>query len=202
MNLDELLRESGPPVSPRTEALHDELNAVVLASEAAARPRRRGWRIGVASVVASAALVFGTAAGVIPAPEWLPWVTKSGNQCQMYFTVQPTVLPNGQTAGEPLTRAYTPAESAHAVAVAQAFLASYDFAGIDEAAAIREWQRKEDKAIAAQPDPAERQPRLTGDDLSIMAVGDVVWHDVRHHLEEQGIPTELVLSEQGWRCGE
>lgn len=83
MNLDELLRESGPPVSPRTEALHDELNAVFLASEAAARPRRRGWRIGVASVVASAALVFGTAAGVIPAPEWLPWVTKSGSQCQM-----------------------------------------------------------------------------------------------------------------------
>ncbi|GGD08657.1 hypothetical protein [Nocardioides daphniae] len=73
--------------------------------------------------------------------------------------------------------------------MATAFLASYDYAAIDT-----------DEAIAAVP--STEPPRLTGDDLEISAVGRIVWSDLDAHMDAAGVPTELVVSSQGWRCDE
>jgi hypothetical protein len=198
MNLDDLLDQSAPPVSQRTPALRSELNDLVLTTEAAARPRRF-LRTASVSLVAIAALGCGTtaamASGIIPTPSWIPWVTTSQTNCEMYFVVEAAGL-----AGEPKTRTYSVAEGEHAARVANDFLASFDYTTIDKAAVIREYQAREDEAIAALPDPAERPPRTTGSELEIAAVGAQVAKELRAHLESQGIPMETVLFMQGWRC--
>lgn len=200
MNLDDALARSAPPVAPRSPELQSELSDLVLATEAAARRPRRRFRMGTISLVVTAALGLGTtgamAGGAIPTLSWLPWVTPSKTHCELTFEVRPS----SNNEGEPKSRTYSAAEYAHGAEVARAFLDSYDYSGIEQETAIREYQVEEEAAHAAQLDPAERPPRASGSTLETLAVGRRVAEDLRAHLESQGIPMETVMFIQGWRC--
>jgi hypothetical protein len=199
MDLDELLHLSTPPIAPRTATLQHEVQRMVVNAEAAARPRRRILKVGLVSAMAAGAFSLGTAGamatGIVPTPSWIPWATDAGSTCEMQFTASPA-----GPDGEPLSRPYTRAEKQRAVAEAHRFLAALDYSSINEADAIREWKKAEDAAIAAQPDPNERQPRLSGDDLALTAVGHQVWNRLSADLTAHDIPTEIVVFGQGWRC--
>lgn len=202
MNIDDLLDHSAPPLVRRDAELADELLALVAATEGAVRPRRRRLRLALGSVAAVAVVGIGTtgamAAGFVPTPTWVPWTTSAGETCELEFGVRAA----GDGYGEPLSREYSHAESHEAVRVATEFLHDYDYEAIDEAEAIVRWQAIEDEVIAAEPDPEERQPRDTGQDLRIQAVSNSVWTDLREHFAEHDIPIELIAGGMGWTCDE
>lgn len=196
MDLDDLLDQSAPPVSQRTTELQNDLNDLVLTTEAVARPRR-GRRIAAVSLVAIATAGFGTtAAGITPMPSWMPFVTSAQTHCEVSYVVEPSSPGNG----EPQSWDFPEAEAAHAAKVATAFLAQFDYAGIDKDAAIRRLQATEEAIIAAQSDPAERQPRSTGSHLEVQAVSWQVWTELRDHLESQGISPDAVQFNYRSRC--
>lgn len=169
--------------------------------ECTARPRRRRARATLVAGATAGVVVLGTAgamaSGLVPGPAWMgPWSTDSGSACHMAFWVS-----EAGGDGEPLTRDYPDAERQRALAVARDFLAGLDIASIDKDAAIDRWKQRESAAVASAA-PGEKQPPLTGDDLEITAVAQVVWQRLDAHLAEQHIPRELVVGGQGWRCGE
>lgn len=198
MDLDELLGSAAPATATRSATLARELEALVVAAEAAAKPVRRRHRIGMVSAVTLGVLGVGSAgamaAGLVSTPPWVPWSTQTGSQCHMQFWVT-AAGPDG----EPLSRPYTAAEKQRGVSAAKDFLRTFDFTSINKAQAIRAWQRAEDAAIANEP-PGERQPRLHGNDLEITAVGHEVWDKLRAHLDQEGIPFEVVVPSQAWKC--
>lgn len=200
MDLDELLRQAAPRTAPRTDELQRELRVLVREAESTARPQRRTVRATLVGVVTAGAVGLGTATamatGVVPTPAWIPWTTGSGSTCEMQFTARPL------DTGAPSARRHTDAERRQAVDEANRFLASFDYSSIDEEQAIREFQAEEDAVIESQPDPEERQPRLTGDDLVLTAVGSEVWDALEVHLASRGIDTELVGYGQTWKCEE
>jgi hypothetical protein len=114
----------------------------------------------------------------------------------MQFTARPL------TNGAPSAKRFTPAERQRVVDEANRFLGAFDYASVDEELAIREFQAEEDAAIASQPDPNERQPRLTGDDLALTAVGFEVWDALEGDLRSRGMDPALVGYGQGWTCGQ
>lgn len=200
MDLDDLLDRSAAVVSPRTPELRQELQTLLANAERAARPGRRRLRALSVAGATVGALTLGTAtamaAGLVPTPAWVPWTTGTGSACHMEF-----IVTKAGPDGPPLSRTYPEAEKQHAVQVAQAFLARLDYTTIDKDAAIRDFQRGEDAAIAHAA-LGEQQPRLHGDDLEITAVGQVVWQRLDRYLNEQHIPSELVFPSQAWRCGQ
>lgn len=200
MDLDELLDLAAPPTARRTDGLQRELRLLVREAESRARPQRRRLRAALVGVAAAGAVGLGTAtamaAGVVPTPGWVPWTTDSGSTCEMQFTARPL------DAGAHSKQRHTDAERRRAVDEANRFLASFDYSSIDEEQAISEFQTEEDAVIRSQPDPEERQPRLTGDDLALTAVGFEVWDALEAHLTSRGIDPELVGYGQGWKCGE
>lgn len=198
MDLDELLDRSAPATATRTATLQNELQRMVANAEAATRPRRNGLKAGLVSVMAAGVFSVGTAgamaAGIVATPSWIPWATDSGSSCAMQFTA------SAAGPDEEHGRPYTEAEQQRAVTEANRFLASFDYSSINEADAIRAWKEAEDAAVAGQPDPDERQPRLSGDDLAITAVRHQVWNRLAADLTAHGIPTDTVVFAQGWRC--
>ncbi|ADB35607.1 hypothetical protein Kfla_6615 [Kribbella flavida DSM 17836] len=204
MDLDHLLDSSAPPIARRTADLERELHRLVLDAESAARPRRRSLRIGLAGALATVVIGAGTAGGMavglVPAPHWVPWTTPAGSQCSIEFTVSPVVdLPPGD--GDARSRGHSAAEKQAAVAEANRFLKSFDYSSIDQAAAIREFQKAEDAAIAGQPDPAERQPRTTGDDLVLSAVGVEIWERLAADLTAKKLEPYALNYSTAYRCG-
>jgi hypothetical protein len=188
MDLDDLLDRSAPPTAPRTATLERELHRMVLEAEpAAGRPVRRALRRVVVGGLATAALGVGTggamAVGLVPAPDWVPWTPPSGRTCVFQFTVSPV----DETSGEPAAGGHTEQDKRLAVAEANRFLGAFDYSSIDEHAAVRRYQAAEDAVIASQPDPSERQPRLTGDDLVISAINREVVQRLHAHLRAKGL---------------
>lgn len=199
MDLDELLNRSVPPTTPRTAMLQHELDRMVANIEGTVRPRRKVLRVALASAISAGLFSVGTAGaiavGIVPTPSWVPWATGTGSSCEMEFTAS-AAGPNE----ERFSRPFTQAEEERAVIEANRFLADFDYSSINEADAIREWKKAEDAAIAAQGDPNERQPRLTGDELALTAVWHKVGEQLRADLNDHNIPTEAIAFSQGWRC--
>jgi hypothetical protein len=199
MDLDELLDRSTPPTAPRGATLQHELQRMVVNAEAAVRPRRRNLKHALVSAMAAGVFSAGTAgamaAGIVPTPSWIPWATDAGSSCEMQFTAS-AAGPDGQA----LSRPYAQAEKQRAVTEATRFLAAFDYSSINEADAIRDWKQEANAAIAREVDPNERQPRLTGDDLALTAVGRAVWNQLSADLTAHHIPTEIVVFAQAWRC--
>lgn len=195
MSIDDQLAGSAPITTSRTPELQRAIEALIAEAEAVARRPRRRFRLVLVAAAAAGAVGVSTAAvaasGLFP----VPWVTGSGSSCEMSFDAS-AAGPDG----EPLSRKYTAAERERAESVASSFLASFDYRSINEEDAIRAYQKRENAAIAAQADPTERQPRLTGNDLAITAVGAEVQARVSDRLRSEGIPSELIVFGQGWRC--
>lgn len=193
--LDERLRKAAPPVSVRTPEMRRELDALVVAATPVQRRRRRMTRVSLVAATAVGALGVGTAAaaaGLIPGWSVL---TGSGQTCQVEVIA---AAPNAGD-GEPGAK-FDATERAEAVAAARIFLEGFDYDSVDRDAAISRWQAVEDAAIAAQPDSAERQPALTGDDLEVTALTYDVTTQLGNHLAARGLDlraVNLVTSSMG-----
>ena len=182
MDLDELLTTAAPAVTARTPQLHQQLEALVAQSEAARR-RRRPVRIAVVGGVVAGVLGLGavaSATGILPG--WTMLNTSSGQTCEIQ--VHANLQRPGD--GEPISAAFSPAEQQQTLAAARAFLTTFDYDTIDHEKAIAQWQTIESKIRSDQQDPAERQPKLEGDDLEVHAVTHTVIEQMRSDLAAQG----------------
>ena len=214
MDLDSLLDTAQPPLAPRDPALRQVLSALVDAAEASVRPRRRARRI--AAVTLGAAVVLGgtvaTTAAVGP-KAWTSWLSGEGQgTCRMEIMVGPA----GPDAlgGEPnmWPEPFPYARRDRIVADARAFAASFDYAGIDRAQAIRAWQTQEAEVIAhekkLEPGGSEVQPKLTGDELTSTAITTWMLDKLYQHLSAEGYDMRtkkgsdlfLLMPMTGTRC--
>lgn len=198
MDLDELLTASAPPVTDRAPQLERELHALVADSEEAARPSRR-WPVRVALVGGALAGVVGlgtvaSATGFLPG--WPSLSTPSGETCRIEISA--TALEPGE--GEAISSTFSSTERDQALTATQAFLAAYDYDAVDRDEAVAAWQAEEAEVRAAQTDPAERQPKLTGEDLEVQAMWWAVQDDLRTHLTAQGLDIRAVSLGVGSRC--
>lgn len=189
MDLDELLSRSAPPLTPRTPQLERELHHLVAASEAA--QARRRWPIRTALVSGALAGTLGlgavaSATGVLPG--WPSFSTSSGQTCEIALSA--SALEPGD--GEPVAASFRAAERQETLAAARAFLADFDYDSVDRRQAIASWQAEESRVRAAQTDPAERQPRLTGDDLEVTAVSRSVITDLDAALAAKGLDIRAI----------
>ena len=144
-------------------------------------------RASLAAATAVGALGVGTAAaaaGLIPGWSVL---TGSGQTCQ----VEVIAVASRAGDGEP-NATFDATERAEAVAAARIFLKRFDYDSIDRDAAISRWQAAEDTAIAALPDPAERQPALKGDDLEVTALTYDLTTRLGNHLAARGLDIRAV----------
>lgn len=188
MDLDELLDAAAPPVTTPTPELRAELNTLIVASEAAQR-RRRPAHIALVGGVVAGVLGLGTvasAAGILPA--WTLLTTSSGQTCEV--AVHADLLEPGD--GEPIGGTFSRPEQESTLTAARAFLEDFDYGSIDRDEAIAQWQAVERKARAQQLDPAERQPRLVGDDLEVHAVTHGVVERLRSDLASRGLDIRAI----------
>ena len=181
MDLDQLLDGAAPRVSAQTPERQQELHALVLATEPT-HGHRRPVRLAVVGGVIAGVVGVGTvasAAGLLPG--WTVFSTSSGQTCEV--SVKANLLTPG--AGEPISATFSLAEQQATLAAATSFLERLDYASINREAAIARWRAIETKIRAAEPDPAEKPPRLQGDDLEVHAVTNVVIDRMRSALAAQ-----------------
>lgn len=158
--LDERLREAAPRLTARTPEVRRELHALVEAAAPVQRRRRAMSRASLVAATAVGALGVGTAAAAAGLIQGWSVLTGSGQACRV------EVIAGRGHAGDGEPGAQVGAHKrAEAVTVARVFLQGFGYDSINREAAISRWQAAEDAALAAQPDPEERQPALTGDDL-------------------------------------
>ena len=189
MDLDELLTRANPPTIHRGMALVDGLDALALEARGTGRQKRRAARWTIAGVAAVAIFGTGTAAvasGLLP----FDWTSKDGGRCQITSaSVEIAGIANENRAAFADT---TQKQRQDTLQEARLYLAGYDYKAINVDAAIATWQRAEAAAIAAQPDPSERQPRLEGDALENQALIYRVVSDLNAHLKQLGLRPEVV----------
>jgi len=195
MNLDELIRDSAPPLAERSNDLLQDLGALVSQQRPAKGRTRRGLRWAAAGlVVAGVAGVAGAAAadGKLP----IRWTSEQGGPCRI--TSATVELAGKQTDSEAAIAATTLAQRKATLTEARRFLSTYDYASVDRAAAIKAWQKVEAEVIEGQPDPAERQPYLEGDDLEVQALIYKVNQDMNAHLRAVGMRPEVLMPAFGY----
>jgi hypothetical protein len=191
MDLDEMLATANPPTIERGQALLDDLDELVGEARAARRRKRRVARWSIVGVAAAA--IFGTGTAAV-ATGHLPfhWTSEQGGRCVITSaTVEIGVLADDNLAAFAST---TAKERLDTVQEARRYLAGYDYRAIDVNAAITTWQRAEAVAIAHQPDPSERAPRLEGDLLENRALIYRVGLDLQAHLKERGFNPDVLTS--------
>jgi hypothetical protein len=190
VDLDELLSASAPSLAPRTPQLERELNDLVTAAEAAQSQRRWPIRVALVSGAVAGAVALGavaSATGVLPG--WPSFSTTSGQTCKIILSA--SALEPGE--GEPVAASFSTAERRRTLTAAQSFLADFDYESVDRRRAIARWQAVESDVRAAQSDPAERQPRLTGDDLEVTAVSRSVLADLDTYLAGRGLDIRAIM---------
>lgn len=195
MDLDQLLSDAAPQTSARTTRVDVELRALASATEP--KQRRRRMRLAVVGGALVGAVGVGaaaSAAGLLPG--WTTMTTSSGQTCEV--SVEAGLLPPGD--GEPISSTFSLAEQEAALVAAQSFLERLDYDSIDRDAAIARWRDIETRIRDAEPDPAERQPRLQGDDLEISAVTSVVVDRMRSELAAQGRDIRAISVVGGSTC--
>ena len=183
-----MLTASAATVTARTPQLDRVLDDLVADCEAAARARRRPVRLALVGAPLAAVLGLGaaaTAAGVLPG--WPSFSTSSGQTCQIEVWAS-ALAPGDGEAGS----SFSAAQRQETLARAQAFLATFDYDSVDPQRAAAWWREEEAAARAAQPDPGERQPRLTGDDLEVTAVSRWVIESLRSDLAARGLDIRAV----------
>lgn len=185
--LDERLDAAATPISERTPELRRELDALVSLTMPTQRPRRRTVRASVVAGAVAGALGLATvasAAGLLPG--WALLTTDTGQTCEVRVAAD-ALGSDGERGPQ-----FTPSKQAETLASARVFLADFDYASIDRDEAIAHWQAEEDAATGAQGAPAERQPRLEGDDLEVTAVSHEVTERLGDYLNAQGLDIRAV----------
>lgn len=184
MDLDELLVASAPPVTGRTPQLQRELIDLVSACEAAGSRRRRPARLAlvggaVAGILGVSAVA--SAAGVLPG--WPLFATSSGATCEIDISASAMEPGDGERS---TVSTFTAAERRETLVAARALLEGFDYASVDRDRAVAWWKAQESEARALQSDPAERQPKLAGDDLEVTAVSAWAIRQIGSDLAAQG----------------
>jgi hypothetical protein len=200
-DLDQLLDRAAPTVAPRTPELGHELVALVAESEQGSLRRRRRLQAAVVSAVAVGVVGLVPAAGasgLLPFADWFPWTASSGTTCRIGFEVRMADDGSGQPM-TPAVAAMTTPQKQEVVVVAREFLAEFDYSSVDTDAAIKKWQAAEARVRGDQL-PEERQPKLSGNDLELTAVGQEVAHRVVAFLKQRGLNPDAVLISEGSRC--
>lgn len=195
MDIDDLLERSAPPTTPPTSDLTDELVALRLRAEGEVRGRRRPRRAVVVAGGLAAVLGLG---GVATAAGWVPGIgsftSASGSSCRVDFRVNlvaPLDIPQ-PTASE--------AEQRRTLAAARESLARLDIAAIDRPDAIESFTAATNRVNALQPDPAERAPLPTGDELEQHAMYYAIGEHLRADLASQGLDLQAIATSMGSRC--
>lgn len=203
MDLDDLLATSAPPVASRTTQLTHDLRALARVGEPHRPTRRTRTRTVVGAGIATGILglgVVGAAAALSDGALWFT-TTSAGAVCEMEFVVHP-VGTEDSASGEPAavmqnrTTWPSAAEQARTVAEARRFLSTYDYDGVDRAAAIRRFDIAQRRIIAAAG-PDEAQPLLTGNDLETTAVSRLVFDDLSAHLRREGLSPDVIVGSVG-----
>ncbi len=127
-----------------------------------------------------------SAAGVLPG--WPSFATSSGQTCAVEILA--SALQPGD--GEPISATFSTREKRATLTEAQAFLAEFDYDSVDRQQAIAWWRTEEAKARTEQSDPAERQPKLAGDDLEVTAVSFWVVDQLRADLAAKGLDIRAI----------
>jgi len=195
MNLDELIRDSAPPLADRSKDLLQDLDALVSQQRPAKVRTRRGLRWAAAGlVVAGVAGVAGAAAadGKLP----FRWTSEQGGPCRI--TSATVELAEMQTDSEAAITATTLTQRKATLTEARRFLSTYDYPAVDRAAAISAWQKVEAQVIESQSDPAERQPYLQGDELEVQALIYKVNQDMNAHLRSLEMRPEVLMPAFGY----
>jgi hypothetical protein len=190
MDLDELLDTSAPRATPPTRRLQRELDDLVAACEEAQTTRRGPARVAVVGAALAAVLGLGavaSAAGVLPG--WPSFSTSSGQTCAIEISADPLEPGEGE---QPVASSLSTAEKDASLAAARSYLEDFDYDAVSRPEAIAWWRGEEDRVIAAQSDPTERQTRLTGDDLEVTAVSHWVVDKLRVHLAAQGLDIRAI----------
>lgn len=212
MDLDESLQNARPPIATRSAALLDDLSELATATREATRAERpRRVRPTVVASLAGVALLgvagSAAAAGFIS----FDWTSDTGRACSIIeaTAVMASGVDNESKDGFART---TAAEREQTLQAAQTFLTGYDFDAVDVEDAIAVFQAEESAVIATQPDPAERAPRLVGDELEVTSLLREQARDLVAHLEQQGYRSDVITLQQGysgealptgeWRCPE
>jgi hypothetical protein len=189
MDLDEMLATAQPSTTMPGQELLSDLEALALEARAHRRQTRRSARWVVAGVAAVA--IFGTGTAAV-ASGFLPfnWTSQQGGRCSINSgTVE---IAGVTTWNEAAFKATTAAQRQATLQEGGRYLAGYDYKAIDIPAAVETWQRAESAAIASQPDPSERAPRLHGDELESMAIVYRVRSDLATHLKAMGFQPDVL----------
>jgi hypothetical protein len=190
MDLDELLDTSAPSVTTHTRELRCELDSLAAACEQAHARRSRPVRIAIVGAAFAGVLGLGavaSAAGVLPG--WPSFSTSSVQTCEIAIYADPLEPGDGE---QPIAASFSAAEREQSLTAARRYLENFDYGSVDRLTAIAWWKSEEDAARAAQSDPAERQPRLTGDELEVTAVSHWVVDQLGAHLAAQGLDVRAI----------
>jgi len=200
MNLDELLADSTPPVTPSSLELNQHLDQLVhLTEEAAAprRPRRRNRAVAVGAFAAVGVLSVGgvaAAAGVLPT--LFPWTTDSGSTCELDVSAELRRNIDGALVDQT-----TAAEQEATLASAKEYLATLDLESIDRQAAAEHWFDYLERTSADHPTRAELESEFQGDRLETDALLHEVDTQLAKHLAEEGHDPTSIMTSLGNRCG-
>ena len=195
MDLDEMLGAANPSTVERSQALLEDLSGLALEARATRRGKRRAVRWTIAGVASAAVFGVGSAAvaaGLLP----FGWTSKQGGHCMITSaTVQ---IAGIATSNEAAFASTTPKQRQETLHEASRYLAGYDYKAIDIAAAVATWRRAEAVAIAGQPNPAEKQPRLEGDELESQSIIHRVELDLDAHLTNLGLNPQVLTPDFGY----
>ena len=194
MNLDQLLADAAPPVTPTDPELVDRLDRLVRSTRGGTTtPGRR--RVAVVGTVASSVVAVGglAAAGVLP--DVFAWATGSGTSCELRATANPRT----DGAGAPTTDAGRTEQRA-SVASARDYLAGLDLDSIDRVAAEQHWFTYLQQVSAEPVTRAELEQRFSGDRLEVHAMLHEVDLLVADHLRAEGHEASSVVVDVSDRC--
>lgn len=198
MNLDELMTQARPPVSPRTPELTAALSELASATEFAASPRRS--RKLSAAAAAALALVAVGAGGAATAnghlPGWFPWTTESGSSCGLQASVE--LRRDGD--GVLITDRWSEPDQRRTLATARDYLGSFDLESIDRKQAAERWFTYMLETSVGQPERAELESRFHGETLEVHSILYAVDARLDDYLTRRGYDADSIMTTVASQC--
>ncbi|MCW2794674.1 hypothetical protein [Nocardioides sp.] len=201
MDLDTLLAEATPPVTPRSPELVQDLRDLVGLSEDAAAPRRqRRHRALVAGSLATIGILGagGVAAAHGMLPGSFPWTTGAGSSCSL----QASVALRREGAGGFITDRMSAPERRATLASAQEYLDSLNLDSIDREKAAEHWFTYLERVSVDHPNRDELEGKFQGERLEVHSLIYEVNTLLSAHVAAQGHDPHAIMATVASRCAE